>query len=181
MNLRHILAVFEPIGQYAERQRFRLRDSFVPRCSVGEDTWQLGDLADPAAIGLPLDIDREVTHAAMVNRPIPWTKPRSAERLKLTASSQGWHCDAAGRHPGTPNMSARNAEILTAAGRSRHATPFARRLAVFVRHLAVFVQDWAVLVQDQAVFVRHWAVFVRRLPVSLGRYEVSVGPYCGEG
>ena len=62
LDLGDFLPVLEPIGQYSERKRFGFRDCLVPARAVNHNARQLNYFTNPAAIGLTLEIYREVAH-----------------------------------------------------------------------------------------------------------------------
>jgi len=58
--------MFKPVRQNAERQSFSPRNCFVAAAAVRQNTREINDFTDPAAIVFPFNLNREVAHVAML-------------------------------------------------------------------------------------------------------------------
>jgi len=52
--LRLYLSVFNPVGDYAQRQCFDGSESLITRLAIGEYSGKIGNLTDPATVSLSL-------------------------------------------------------------------------------------------------------------------------------
>jgi len=64
---RHRLAVFQTVGQHAQRERFDLGQGIVARFAVSHTARQIRDVGEPPATHFALNLDFQV-HAKKLNQ-----------------------------------------------------------------------------------------------------------------
>ena len=67
VKFRDVFAVLKPICENPKGEGLGFRHRFVARDSIGENTWEFGDLANPPTVLFTLDFDVELAHSKIVS------------------------------------------------------------------------------------------------------------------